>query len=223
LSHRTPSVGDFCNLKALEGPGLTANMLVGGVAHAHGILDMIDTKLVSESGERLSSMIELANLSSVVGNLLGAGIAKASDGLFKRNGPHKYPDLLAQKPPAKDVEIKVALETNKPKGHLAKAGYYVTCRYVLCDEAGAYTHGKDRRGSVVWIWEIRCGYLETKHLNLSNTAGDSGKTAVLNTEGLAALQVVYCDLTMCPFSLRSKLRRHYTETYGRLSSSEKLF
>jgi hypothetical protein len=34
--------------------------------------------------------------------------------------------------------------------------------------------------------------------------GDSGKTAVINAEGMEALKVAYIDLNYCPFTNRSK-------------------
>jgi hypothetical protein len=157
-------------------------------------------------------MIELANLSSVVGNLLGAGIAKFSQGMFERNGPHKYPDLLGMKNMAKDVEIKVALETNKPKGHLAKAGFYLICRYVLVQDDGSFDI--KNRGNRVSIWEIRFGYLEDSHFNLSNTPGDSGKTAVVNSGGMAALKLIYCDLEKCPMSRTGKTYKDYAAIFA---------
>jgi hypothetical protein len=147
-------------------------------------------------------MVELANLSSMVGNLLGAGIEKYSKNNFKRNGPHKYPDILSQNENSKDIEIKISLETNKPKGHLAKEGYYLTFRYVLIDNKAEYN--RDLRGEIVQIWEARFGYLLEEHFNISNTAGDSGKTAVINADGMEALKVAYIDLNYCPFTNRSK-------------------
>lgn len=204
----------FVNLAAPQVSGLTAAMLAGGIAYVHNILDGLDNQLLSADAFRISQMFELANVSSMVGNLLGAGIANASSGAFRRNGPHKYPDLIAQAPQARDVEIKVALETNKPKGHLAKPGYYLTCRYVLCDESGVYTRGKEHRDSVVWIWELRFGWLEMEHFSLSNTQGDSGKTAVINSAGMEQLSVIFCDLDRCPYGTRSAHRQHYNNLYN---------
>ena len=37
----------------------------------------------------------------------------------------------------------MALEKNSPKGHLAKAGFYLTYRYVLTDKDGTYIKGKE--------------------------------------------------------------------------------
>ena len=141
----------FVNLVALQQSGLSGDMIAEGIAYVHDILDGLDNQLVSSGAFRLAQMFELANVSSMLGNLLGAGIANASNGVFLRNGPHKYPDLLAQTSQSSDVEIKVSLETNKPKAHLAKPGYYLTCRYVLCDENENYVRGKDNRGEVTWL------------------------------------------------------------------------
>jgi len=146
-------------------------------------------------------MMELANLSTFIGNLLGAGIANASQGRFRRNGPHKYPDLLAQTSNSRDVEIKVA-----------KSGYYITCRYVLGSANGEFLFG--HRGDVVWIWELRCGRLEQGDFNTSNTEGDSGKTAVVNKNGMIKLEIAYLDMVFLPFSPRGRVFRDYQAIYS---------
>lgn len=210
---RLTSHPSFVNLAALQEAGLTGEMIASGISYVHNILDGLDSQLLSAGAFRLSQMFELANVSSMLGNLLGAGIANASDGAFLRNGPHKYPDLLARVPQASDVEIKVSLETNKPKGHLAKPGYYLTCRYVLCNEQGVYVRGKADRGDVAWIWEIRFGWLDEEHFTLSNTSGDSGKTAVVNGGGMEQLTVIFCDLDRCPYGARSQHLRRYQSLY----------
>jgi len=173
-------------------------MIGESVTRVHEILDNIDAKLLEGGGERISELVELANLSAIIGNLFRGAIVHNSGGKFCANTPHTYPDLLARSVECKDLEIKVALETNKPKGHLVKPGPHVTVRYVLADSAGVYARGKKNRGRVPWIWEVRVGTLERGHFNISNTEGDSGKTAVINAAGMASLQVVYCDLEHCP-------------------------
>ncbi len=140
------------------------------------------------------------------------GIANASQGRFRRNGLHKYPDLLAQTSNSRDVEIKVALEDNKPKGHLAKPGYYITCRYVLGSTNGEFLLG--HRGDVAWIWELRCGRLEQEDFNTSNTEGDSGKTAVVNKNGMIKLEIAYLDMRFLPFSPRGRVFRDYQAIYS---------
>lgn len=215
--NRGPTAGQFVNEACLSAAGLTADMIAYGIQYAHGILDAIDCTLVLRGEPRLSNMIELANLSSVVGNVLGSGIAKASNGAFTRNGPHKYPDLLPKSANAREVEIKVALEMNKPKGHLAKPGYHLTCRYVLISKDGEFRGGKENRGDVVSIWEVRFGLLDKTDYNVSNTEGDSGKTAVVNAAGLKKLTIVYCDIGRCPFAPNGTVYRVYQELYPDLS------
>ena len=178
--------------------GLSTEVLQNAVTYAYTTLDLIDTALTKNDGPKMAELLELANLSAVLGNLVRAGVAKASDGRFVANGPHKYPDLLSLDPRFGDLEIKVALEENKPKGHLVKPGPHLIVRYVLGSDSGDYTSGKDRRGNTIWIWELRLGVLEEAHFNVSNTAGDSGKTAVINARGLNELSVVFADLKKYP-------------------------
>lgn len=139
----------------------------------------------------------------MIGNLVGGCIASESDGLYKRNRPHSYPDLLALKKPAKPLELKVALETNKPKGHLPKPGRYITFRYVLGDRFGNYIRGKDKRGTTVWFWEARIGQVKVEDFSCSNTEGDSGKTAVIRTDVFNTMQLVFFDPKFCPHPLRN--------------------
>jgi hypothetical protein len=197
----------FLHNDALDGSGLTLEMLEEGLASTYSTLDAIDETLIAKVNARLSGIIEPTNLSSMLGNLLASGIAKASGGLFLKNRPHKYPDLLANGPGAADIEIKIALENNNPKGHLAKPGFYLTCRYVLCDETGCFKRGVANRGVTVWIWELRAGWLGQEHFNLSSTEGDSGKTAVVNALGMQNLKFVYCDLERFPGSQRGRRYR----------------
>jgi hypothetical protein len=201
---RRPTIQELTifNEDALASAGLTADIVGEGILYTYRMLDAMDSQLIGAGAFRLANMFELANVSSMVGNLIGSGIANASKGAFRRNGPHKYPDLLAQNSSTQDVEVKVALEKNAPKGHLVKPGYYLTCRYVLCDENGLYTPGVSARGSVVWIWEVRFGWLAKEHFNVSNTEGDSGKTAVVNAAGIKQLSLVFCDLDRCPHSIQ---------------------
>lgn len=184
-------------------------MIASAISFVHNILDGLDHTLVSNGESRLAEMVELANLSAIIGNLLRTGISKASNGRFVANGPHKYPDLLSTVDDVDDLEIKVALETNKPKGHLVKPGPHLTCRYVLAGSNGEYVQGKENRGDVPWIWELRAGILLDEHFNVSNTAGDSGKTAVINGEGFSQLKLVYCRMDHFPAGART--RRTYED------------
>lgn len=147
----------------------------------------------------LSKLVELANLSSIVGNLLGEGCARNSNGALTRNKPHTYPDLICTQNINPGVEIKIALEKNSPKGHLAKAGYYLTYRYVLTDGNGNYIKGKENRQDTVSIWEVKCGYLNEEDFSISNTAGDSGKTAVIKTSALNNMKLLYFNDSCVPY------------------------
>lgn len=179
--------------------GLTAKSLEAGVREVYTILDLIDDTLLQNAGVRLAGIVELANLSSIVGNILAAGIVKNCGGAFERAGAHKFQDLRACGPGSAHIEIKVALEDNKPKGHLAKgkSGFYLSCRYVLADANGDYTPGT--RGDVVRIWEIRLGHLAETDFSVSNTIGDSGKTAVVKTEAFKRMSLLYFDGQYCPY------------------------
>jgi hypothetical protein len=205
----TRSYGSTCLNSHWPGRfGLSASTIGDSIAHVHQVLDSIDYQLLENGGERLSQLVELANLSAIVGNLFRGAIVKNSDGGFCANAPHTYPDLLATADHCTDVEIKVALEANKPKGHLVKPGPHITVRYVLGGDSGDYTRGKTFRGTKVWIWEVRVGTLLEEHFGFSSTEGDSGKTAVINTAGMNALDVVYQDLQRCPVArLAAALRR----------------
>jgi transcriptional regulator with XRE-family HTH domain len=182
--------------------GLSGTMIVAAINSAYSTLDVIDSELVANGGIPISNLVELANLSSMVGNLLGAGLAESSEGLYVRNRPHAFPDLLEGPKGKKQLEIKMALEKNRPKGHLAKSGNYVTFRYSLGASDGIYTRGKEQRGQVVWVWEAKVGKLLENDFDISNTEGDSGKTAVIKTTVFNAMKVVYFDPNVCPYPMR---------------------
>ncbi len=200
------ATGKFVNIEALDAYGIQASMLKESIDHTYILLDQIDVTLQSVGAEALSQTVELANLSSMLGNVFAAAIARHSKGLLRRNGPHKYPDLLpTEQSTLPPLEIKVALETNKPKGHLAKAGWYLTARYVLCEQLDTPRFVKAARGASAYIWELRLGILKDEHFNISNTEGDSGKTAVVNREGMEALKVVYIDHDLAPIGKKVRL------------------
>jgi transcriptional regulator with XRE-family HTH domain len=182
--------------------GLTYKVLQEAIHATYHTLDMIDSQLISRNSPPIGRLVELANLSSMVGNLVGAALADSSDGLYARNKPHHYPDLLPLKSPAIELELKMALETNRPKGHLPKPGNYITFRYVLGDKFGNYTKGKDNRGDTVWIWEVKVGRVNIHDFDLSNTEGDSGKTAVIKTETFNAMKLVYFDERYSPYAMK---------------------
>ena len=123
--------------------GLFPEMLLTAIQEAYNTVDLIDAELTTKGLVPISKLVELANLSSMLGNIIGGTIAEASDGLYKRNKPHNYPDLLPldKSRGAVDLELKMALEKNRPKGHLPKAGTYISVRYVLGTKDGIYVKG----------------------------------------------------------------------------------
>ena len=211
INHHSALHGHLMECTNLRDFGLNAMIIREAIQFTHQVLDRIDNTLLELDGHRLATMIELANLSAIVGNLFRTGVSNASDGLFKANRPHTYPDLVAISEDAVDIEIKVALESNNPKGHLVKTGPHITVRYVLADEAGTYHRGTENRGDVVWIWEVRVGMLLENHFSFSNTEGDSGKTAVINSEGMSSLIPVFLDLDKCPYSPRGYVFKRFEE------------
>jgi transcriptional regulator with XRE-family HTH domain len=181
-----------------ETTGLDERWIAAAIEGAYQTLDAIDLRLAEIQSPPLSRLVELANLSSMLGNLLGAALATASEGAYERNRPHAYPDLVPQRDGLPPAELKTALEKNKPKGHLPKPGLHLTFRYVLGDADGNYVRGRDGRGEVVWIWEARMGFLEVDDFSVSNTPGDSGKTAVIKTASLDRLACVFFNPTHDP-------------------------
>lgn len=191
----------------LAGFGLSPESIRESIQYTHSILDRIDQPLIEETGERITSLIELANLSAIIGNLFRFGVSRSSKGIFRSNKPHTFPDLLSNVPSVPNLEIKVALESNKPKGHLIKPGPHLIVRYVLGTESGQYMRGVRPNNGVAWIWEVRVGFLEDSHFNFSNTPGDSGKTAVITAAGMRNLSPVFLDLDKCPLSPNGSIGR----------------
>jgi len=189
---RVLKTAHFLNERALlRTTGVTKTTLRAGIEHCHQTLDTIDFQLELHGAKPIGRLVELANLSSMIGNILAEGVAANSAGLYERNTPHTYPDLVPQKPPAVPLEVKIALETNKPKGHLPKPGTYLTFRYVLCNKDGLFTRGKANRGDTAYIWEAKVGMLAKNDFDPSNTEGDSGKIAVIKTVAFDRMILVY--------------------------------
>lgn len=198
--------------------GINAACVQASILGTYRLLDRVDAALSSDGVDPLCQIVELANLSSMIGDIFGAELAKHSRGRFRRNGPHRFPDLLsnAGDPERDGIEIKMALNRNNPKGHLAKPGRYITCRYVLITANGAPCLEKvDRpKATTAAIWEVRAGHLDMCHFNISNTDGDSGKTAVVNAGGMDQLKVVYVDLALFPGTRNGKVFLGYRSLLG---------
>lgn len=197
---RLPTSVTYNDDQLFELTGLAGSAIRSAVEYMYDTFDLIDAELLGRGAEPISGLVELANLSSMIGNLVGAGIAEASEGLYIRNRPHAFPDLLPQRAGLPDLEVKTALESNSPKGHLPKEGVYLTFRYVLGGAHGEYARGPAQRGRTVWVWEVRVGHLGLQDFAISNTAGDSGKTAVVKTDSIKAMPVVLFDPRFFPYA-----------------------
>jgi hypothetical protein len=200
---------------------LSVDIIREGLKHAYKVLDVIDASLRAEDLDVLSKQMEGANYSTFVSNLIVSGIAKASGGKFERAGPHKYQDLRSTKENecGHNIEAKIAIETRMPKGHLPKEGYYLACRYVMCDEKNAYCRGS--RGSLVRVWEIRVGKLVKGDFSSSNTEGDSGKTATVRKESFNKLSLVYVDRSLFPYASTGKIIEYFPEEAELVAGAKK--
>lgn len=202
---RTVNPAHFENTDVLSGlTGLGPEWVASAIESCYSTLDIIDEKLIEDAAVPLARLVEGANLSSMMGNLLGAGLAVASGGIYVRNRPHAYPDLLPLHEHTLPAEVKLAFETNRPKGHLPKAGLHLTFRYVLGDRGGRFVTGKDNRGDTAWIWEAAIGVLDASDYDISNTEGDSGKTAVIKTESFKHMTRIYYQRDFYPYTRRDR-------------------
>jgi len=171
-----------------------------GIEQAYENLDTIDFAFQRRGVKPLADQFdEYSALSTVIGEFFASGVAEASDGLYKVNAGD-FPDLIStgKQSGVPGIEIKVAMETNMPKGHLPKPGMYLTIRYVLADRDGDYEKGK--RKDTAWIWEVRMGKMKPEQFNKSDTKGDSGKTATFSADALWGFDCVYLNPDMVPYS-----------------------
>ena len=74
---RRPAPGGFVNLDALEEIGFGPVQLSGTILATYHLLDRIDATLAADGIEPLCQVVELANLSSMIGNILGAEMAQS--------------------------------------------------------------------------------------------------------------------------------------------------
>lgn len=175
--------------ETMESIGLKNTHIAHAINYTYDLFDTIDNALISKSAPRLAKLIDLTSLSSILGNFLTVGIENSTNRLFHQNRPNKFPDLLHAHSSYNNVEIKIALNKNKPKGHLPKSCYYLTFRYYLGLEDHTKTDNKNC--SLVWIWETRFGYLNESDFNFSSTSGDSGKTAPIKLDSWKNMDVIY--------------------------------
>lgn len=174
--------------------------ILRGIERAYENLDTIDFAFQRRGVEPLAEQFdEYSALSTVIGEFFASGVAEASEGIYEVNAGD-FPDLIStdSKSDAPGIEIKVAMETNMPKGHLPKPGLYLSIRYVLADRDGNYERGT--RKDTAWIWEVRMGEIEEGQFNKSDTEGDSGKTATFSADALWDFDCVYLNPNLMPYS-----------------------
>ena len=84
----------------------------------------------------------LVDLTATLADLLGAGLARASNGRYAQNGPDTLPSLLPLHPGPPELELKAALETTLPARGSRGAGAHLIFRYVLA-EPGRQLHARE--------------------------------------------------------------------------------
>ncbi|WP_080506065.1 helix-turn-helix domain-containing protein [Halorubrum sp. BV1] len=171
-----------------------------GIEEAYENLDTIDFAFRRRGADPLAEQFdEYSALSTVLGEFFATGVASGSDGVYEVNAGD-FPDLISTgaTDDVPGIEIKVAMETYMPKGHLPKPGMYIAIRYVLADRDKNYQCGE--RKDTAWIWEVRMGKIEADQFNKSDTEGDSGKTATFSAEALWNFDCVYLDPDLIPYS-----------------------
>jgi hypothetical protein len=180
---------------------VTPDIIRGSISHLYSTLDIIDSNLSNNGSDKFSMLVEKANLSSVVGNIIGAGCEKYSNNRYYRNAPNTYPDLLPRNNNDHGIEIKTAIGRNAPKGHHIKSGYYLIFRYCLTGENGILSDKENQ--NTVTIWEVKEGFLEEDDFTYSDTRFDSGKTATIKLSSLDNLKLLYFDQMACPYKHHS--------------------
>jgi transcriptional regulator with XRE-family HTH domain len=190
-------LSESSQLRALT--GLTAGAVGRAIELAYGKLDLIDEQMRKAGSPPLARLVELADLSPLVANLLSASLAEASGGLYVQNGPDHSPSLLPLHHGLPEIEVAAALETNRPAGGGATTGTYLTFRFVLADRDGTFTRGKDSRGDTVAVWEARFGELGDDAFHVTGTKNGGG-SARLKKEALDEMELIYYDPELLPYA-----------------------
>lgn len=162
----------------------------------------INKAIKKDGGGTLFENVELANISSMLGNFIALGVEKNSRE-YRKNIPHTFPDLLNKKSKEKNIEIKVSHGKNLPKGHLPKEGFYLITRYSLINNKNIISREDSEK---IGIYEIRIGYLKVSDFNISSTENDSGKTASIKTDSLENMELIYHDTRFDPRKNESKTK-----------------
>jgi len=181
---------------------IDGSAILNGVEEIYENLDTIDFALSRRGLDPLAEQFdEYAALSTVIGEFFASGVSGASDGLYDVNAGN-FPDLISsgKQSGVPGIEVKMAMEDNSPKGHIAKPGMYVVVRYILGGRDKSYD--PDERKDTPWIWEVRMGEMEEEQFNESDTEGDSGKTATFTADALWDFDVLYLDPDLIPYTDR---------------------
>ncbi|KAA9408817.1 XRE family transcriptional regulator [Haloarcula hispanica] len=193
----------------LEEVPFDSSAILNGVEEIYENLDTIDFALRRRGLDPLAEQFdEYAALSTVIGEFFASGVAGASDGLYRVNAGN-FPDLISsgKQSGVPGIEVKMAMEDNQPKGHIAKPGMYVVVRYVLGGRDRSYERGE--RKDTPWVWEVRMGEMEEEQFNESDTEGDSGKTATFTADALWDFDCLYLDPELIPYT-----RSYYKKKNG---------
>ncbi len=177
--------------------GLTTAMVAQAIEIAYQKLDLIDEQMRESGSPPLARLVELSELSALISNLLSAGIAQASDGLYMQKASDQSPSLLPLRQGLPELEVAAALETDRPASGASTAGvYYLTFRYVLAGQDGTFTRGKESRGDMIVVWEVRFGEVAPEDFLRATRNGG----APLKKEALDGMELVYYDPELLPYA-----------------------
>ena len=174
---------------------LTSAMVASSMEFAYRRLDLIDTQMRGAGSRPLGRLLDPADLTATLADLLSAGIARASNSRYAQDGREHAPDLLPLHQGLPELELKVALETTLPARGARGAGLYLIFRYVLTERDGTFQRGKDSRGDTVTVWEVRFGELHDEDFR----SGPRG-SARLTRDALERLELVYYDPALLPYA-----------------------
>jgi transcriptional regulator with XRE-family HTH domain len=187
-------LGDCTCLEPIT--GLTGEAIAQAVEFTYRKLDLIDQQ-TRDSGAPIVAFVDLPELSWLVCTALGAGLARASQGLYAQNGPDHSPTLLPLREGLPELEVEVALETNQLTSTPRRIGVYLFFRYVLTERDGTFRRGKEARGDTVAVWEARFGELEER--DFGARAGGNGRARV-RREALDRMELAYYDPALLPYA-----------------------
>ena len=173
---------------------LTPGTIAQAIDLAYRKLDLIDEQLRGSGSPPLAKLVDLPRLSPLVANLLGAGIARASEAFYLQNGSQHGPSLMPLRQGLPELQVAAALETDRPALGAPAAGVYLTFRYVLAGRDGSFTRGKDSRGDTVAVWEARLGELESDDFHVT------GGNARLRKDALDEMDLIYYDPELLPYA-----------------------